>query len=131
MVQYIRYSLLLIFLALIGCQANDGSKTVQNKETIQSDIELLLPEVAKQMDSIVELANSISVQGRTLTKGEIELVARIEGLRQPWDSWQKNYTQFKSLHTKNALSEQDQTIFLKKLLTQLQSLSEMATTISI
>ncbi|NJL73959.1 MAG: hypothetical protein HC892_01810 [Saprospiraceae bacterium] len=126
--QFVLLSFLSAFF--IGCQTQENPKQ-QLPQDIAANIEQLLPEVSEQMETIQQIATSINVQGRTLTMDEIELVAQIEGLTQPWDAWQQNYTQFKSLLAENALNNNDKTTFLKKLYTQLQSLSDMANEITL
>ena len=130
MIRY-QFLLLCVFATLfIGCQTQENPKQQQSQD-LAANIEQLLPEVSEQMETIQQIANSINIQGRNLTIDEIELVAQIEGLTQPWESWQQNYTQFKSLLAENAIDNDDKTTFLKKLYTQLQSLSDMANEITL
>ena len=85
------FLLLLPFVFSCGTTKNTSDKITKTQE----EIETLLPKVQTKMDNLIQLRNSINVQGRTLTTEEIQTVAKVDSLEQLFEQWKKDYEQRK------------------------------------
>ena len=64
---------------------------------MQNEIELLEKEITPQITDLIQIRNSINIQGRALTPDEIRQSTKIDHIENTFRVWKENYDQIKSL----------------------------------
>ncbi len=112
---------LLLFILLfsttlsIQCHSLLPANDKQELEHIKANTTQLSDSIDSQMQHLQQIANSINIQGRTLTVKEIEINSRIDALQQQLNTWQEKMELTRTLIETTNPKVQDQIKAYRKL----------------
>lgn len=97
-------SLILLCTLVIGCNSLPDKKLLKESEAFKLQIEEQLDVIRPQLQTLIQRANSINIQGRALSIDEIEFTARSSGIEQSFADWEQQYTSAHLLLKKEEVS---------------------------
>ncbi|MCP3929557.1 MAG: hypothetical protein GY705_10690 [Bacteroidetes bacterium] len=85
--------MLIIFAWMQACSPHSKTheQVVNESDKINLEIQTALDELNPKLESLIQLRNSISVQGRALSDTEIKFVDKVETIMGGFDSWKEKY----------------------------------------
>lgn len=87
-------AIVIIFLSLTACNSakKENPALKEAAETHEQAIQIE-KQVAPQLEELIQIKNSINIQGRALTQEEQTLVQEIENIEASYTYWEENHVE--------------------------------------
>ncbi|MBK7870010.1 MAG: hypothetical protein IPJ74_04605 [Saprospiraceae bacterium] len=83
-----RYSFVIILTILMACGT---SRKALEAEELQEQILIIQKVIKPDFEQLIQIKNSINVQGRALTSKEIDFVKQVEAIESSYVFWKEKY----------------------------------------